>query len=343
MKQEIQKSTEIKWNPDGFHFLGPEESKARRKILDTMHKFFQEKGFLEVNLPVFDFTASFEHHVSEHEKAKIIKVKDILGKEISPSLDLTVQVVKGMAGFSSNLKTSTKVYYLGKVFRDNSRGNGSRRETLQVGAEIFGHSNGNTFKLLLSIIDSIFNLLDFPYKVTIVLGNMKVITSILEKYNFSNVERKIFLTYAYTKDLSSLDTFLNQKTELSQGIKEVILDLILSFNHPEKTLQTLETQSKNLNLGIKESLEEIEDILQYCQTHLKNIDLCLDLSLVRDMDYYTGFLFHGFSGRESQPIVMGGAYDRLFEKFSGEPKRACGLAFQIDSIEELLRGETNAS
>lgn len=337
MKQEIQKNTEIKWNPDGFHFLGPEESRSRRKILDTLHSFFQEKGFLEVNPPVFDFTASFEHHVTEHEKGKILKSRDLLGREISPSLDLTVQVVKGMAGFASSLKASSKVYYTGRVFKDNSRGNGARRETLQLGAEVLGHSNGNTFKLLLSLIDSVFSLLNFQSRTTIVLGHMQVMTSILEKYNFSAHEQRVFLNHVYSKDFSSLNIFLNKKNELPKSTRELILDLILSFNHPEKTIQSLREESEKYKLGLEECLEETEDILSYSEKHLKNLDICLDYSLVRDMDYYTGFLFYGFSGKDPQPLVMGGAYDRLFEKFSGESKRACGLAFQIDTLEEFLR------
>jgi ATP phosphoribosyltransferase regulatory subunit len=337
MKQEIQKSTEIKWNPDGFHFLGPEESSFRRGLLDKLHGFFQEKGFLEVTPPGFDFSASFEHHVAEQEKTRILKTKDLSGREITPSLDLTVQVVKGMAGFASSLKASSKIYYTGRIFRDNSKGSGGRRETLQMGAEILGHSSGNTFKLLLSLIDSTLQLLQFPTKVTIVLGNMEVITSILEASHFTERENRLLMNLLYTKDMVSLESFLSKKLDMSQDTKELILRLALGFNQPEEIIQSILNVSQSQGLQLEECMNETQDLMQYVTKHLHNLDICLDFSLVRDMDYYTGFLFYGFSGKEPQPLVMGGAYDRLFEKFSGEPKKACGLAFQIDTLEELLR------
>src|SRR5262245_9261582 len=106
VKNEFQATSELKWIPDGFHFIGPEESEIRRRTLERVHAFFREKGFLEVKPPCFDFTSSFHYSVPESEQAKILKTRDLQGTEISPSLDLTLQVVKGMTGFTSKKGSS---------------------------------------------------------------------------------------------------------------------------------------------------------------------------------------------------------------------------------------------
>ena len=45
MRSEFLGSSELKWIPDGFHFLGIEEAKKRRSTLNKVHAFFQEYGF----------------------------------------------------------------------------------------------------------------------------------------------------------------------------------------------------------------------------------------------------------------------------------------------------------
>ncbi|MCX7998469.1 MAG: ATP phosphoribosyltransferase regulatory subunit [Leptospiraceae bacterium] len=335
MNRDLQKHTELKWHPDGVHFLGPEEAKFRREILSQFESFFSKKGFQEVFLPSFDFSASFEHHVVSSERAKILKARDIQGIELSPSLDLTVQVVKGLAGYASELKASSKVFYFGKIFRDKPKGDGSRRETLQFGAEILGHSNGNTFKLLLSLIHSFLLEIGFSSPVTIVLGNMKIVQKILDLFQLDELESERFLELLYTKNLPFLREFLEKKN-LNSFIS-FLETLILGVNDADDLIRLVETFNYQHKLGLEDCLDETSDILAYSKKHLSKIDLCLDYSFVRDIDYYTGFVFYGFADRESNPFVMGGAYDNLFERFSGVHKNACGLAFQIDTLEELLK------
>ncbi len=333
MKKEFRIGSEIKWNPDGFHFLGPEETLERRKLLEKVHSFFQNRGFLEVRPPSFDYSSTFIHHVSDSEQDKIFKSRDLGGQEISPSMDLTLQVVKGMSGYRGK-KGSSKVYYTGRVFKDVSRGMGTRRETLQAGAEVLGHSNGNTFKLLLSLINEFLELLEFPGKLTVVLGNILVVSALFNKMGLSIEERKVLTGYIYRKDKEQIRILLTE-IGVPEEQKNYLLELLFGFISRETQIDKLKDISGKWQLGLEEILEETQDIWKYC-SKMNHLDLCLDYSLVRDMDYYTGFIFHGYYGSISEPVVMGGAYDKLFEKFSGEPKRACGFAFNIDTIEELL-------
>ncbi|MCB1178746.1 MAG: ATP phosphoribosyltransferase regulatory subunit [Leptospiraceae bacterium] len=333
MKKEYRTGTEIKWIPDGFHFLGPEETEKRRKLLGNLHSFFVDRGFLEVKPPGFDYSSTFYEHVSDTEKGKILKSRDLDGNEISPSLDLTIQVVKGMSGYKGK-KGSSKVYYTGRIFKDAGRGLGRRREILQAGAEIIGHSNGNTFKLLLSLIDEILEKFYINRKLTIVLGNILVVSSIFDKLNFTEYQRKLLTGFIYRKDSFEITQFL-KSIEISTDQIQVIVDLLLGFIPGNKVPDELKKLNQDWNLNLEETFKETEDILSYC-SKMKNLDLCLDYSLVRDMDYYTGFILHGYAGSNSTPVITGGAYDILFEKFSVEPKRACGFAININIFEELL-------
>ena len=57
-------SNEIRWIPDGFHFHGPETAQKRRMMINNIQEFFNSRGYKEVFLPTFDYTATFTGHLS---------------------------------------------------------------------------------------------------------------------------------------------------------------------------------------------------------------------------------------------------------------------------------------
>ncbi|MDX1958777.1 MAG: ATP phosphoribosyltransferase regulatory subunit [Leptospiraceae bacterium] len=328
MNRDFSKSAELKWVPDGFHFLGPEESIRRRKTLGMIHNFFQQKGFAEVKPPGFDFTSTFYDTMSEEERAKVFYSRDLLGKEISPSADLTVQVVKGMASILEK-KISAKVYYTGKVVKDHLGNFGARREILQAGAEVLGHSNGNTFKLLLSLVDEIAIEMGLTSKITLVLGNTRVVNKIADKAKLSSFDLSELSRLLFSKNLPALRNFLKEKG-IKREFTSILEFLVLEFS-VETLLPLLEEFSIKHKLKLEECFHETRELYNYA-AKLKNLDICIDYSLVPDLEYYTGFIFHGYI--QNSTVFMGGAYDTLFEKFSRDSKRACGFAIDIDLLEE---------
>lgn len=335
MRKEFHNDSEKKWIPDGFHFLGVEEAKTRRDITNRIHSYFQNSLFQEVIPPAFDFSSSFHNHVSDSDKNKIFKVRDASGYEISPSLDLTIQVVKGLAGLGTN-NGNSRVYYIGKTIKESDGLSISRREVTQAGAELIGVSDGKTFCEILSLIDGLLSVVGYKKGVTLVLGHMRVIQSILEKMELNPKTLNAVIPNIYSKNIPELKKILVD--ENSHGLKEVLIHLLLDFDE-ESIISYLKEANLKFLLGISSIIEETITILSYSKMNLKSIDVCIDFSLFRDLDYYTGFIFQGYGKTEFTPVVTGGAYDTLFEKFSETEKKASGFAFNIDVLEDLLQKE----
>ena len=64
-----------------------------------------------------------------------------------------------------------------------------------------------------------------------------------------------------------------------------------------------------------------------------------DLSLVRGLDYYTGFVFEIDAGKGIGSIGGGGRYDRLIGIYSGKDVPATGIALGFERIMELLKSD----
>jgi len=307
-----KKNSEIRWIPDGFHFYGPEEGMNRRKMINAVQEFFQSKSYKEVFLPSFDYTSTFTGHLSSGNT--VLSLKESSGYDISPSNDLTIQVVKGMA--DSNNEGS--VFYIGKIVRENTKHNGRRRELLQAGAEILGDSSIPTIRRMVSEIYQIVSSFGIEKKFELVIGNNAVINKIFFGLGLSNLERNYFQNLVETKDWTRINRFLNEKNAEPE-LKNRLRDMVF-----------LKTDRLKEYPDIRDSLEEISEI---CSEHN---EVNPDLSLTRNLDYYTGIILQGYIEGYSEPFLTGGVYNDLFEKFAGEKKNACGYALNLDLLEEVL-------
>ena len=60
--------------------------------------------------------------------------------------------------------------------------------------------------------------------------------------------------------------------------------------------------------------------------------------MVSELSYYTGIIFQGFVPGFGTPILSGGRYDHLVEKF-GRPTPATGFSLHINFLLETLSAE----
>ncbi|MCP5501718.1 MAG: ATP phosphoribosyltransferase regulatory subunit [Leptospiraceae bacterium] len=333
MNTEYRIDSENKWIPDGFHFLGPEAAKKRRRLLLTARTFFEEQGFLEVIPPAFDFSSTFYSHLSSGERDSILKLKDLNGYEVSPSVDLTLQVVKGMAGFARK-NEDNRVFYTGKVIKDNRRENADRREFQQFGVEILGSSGYDTLLELFFSIDGLMSKLGIEgNQFTLVLGNVQVYSGLARCMGLDTGDMQKLSQLVYAKNRLDMHAFLEEKG-VGKEFGRTLDKMLLSFSLDEIKPDLLKVSEKN-SLGLEVCIAETEKILQ-ANSKLKHLELCLDYSLLRDLDYYTGFVFHAYVSGIPMPVFMGGAYDHLYEKFSGVQKNACGFALNLELLQILL-------
>lgn len=114
--------------------------------------------------------------------------------------------------------------------------------------------------------------------------------------------------------------------------------LALNFDpNSLKNSLNLNSLSKNLEKSLNSILEETYWIFDSWESKKRNIDLCIDFSLLRDLNYYTGFVFQGYLQDSPDPVLTGGTYDHLYEMFSGVQKNASGYALVVNTLESSLK------
>lgn len=337
----VSMNSETKWLPDGFHFLGPTEAGNRRRLTDSWIQFLKDEGYSEVILPSMDYTTTFLNQIHPDESHAILSYRDLSGREISPGTDLTIQVVKGMAGLS-HISENQNVFYLSKRIRDHRNRNASRREILQLGAEMLGSSSPQDIARILRQADRLLAMANLRNRPTIVLGNNYFIKKILERTGLGEEKLRVLSGIIDTKNAVALEEFFRDNrgeyrgdSSTAEREKGAILGLLRALEYGEVTAILSSIEGRD-GAEFSKHLSDTKTVLNAWKQGNPYCDLCLDLSLVRDLKYYSGFLFQGFQVGETEPVLTGGQYDDLYEVFSGVKKNACGFAIHVDSLESSL-------
>lgn len=115
-----------------------------------------------------------------------------------------------MAGFSHQ-KENQNIFYIGRVFRESTKGSVARKEILQIGAESIGVSGKeNTFKIL-EELDEIISLLPLENKLTLVLGNVNLFQSIVQEFELKQNEIEILSKLLYQKNVNEIQKIFGEK------------------------------------------------------------------------------------------------------------------------------------
>jgi len=332
------KLSERRWIPDGFHFLGPEESRNRAQLLLSLKQCFEVADYAEINLPAFDYTSSFQSQIRGLDSSAFLIAKDYDGYSLSPGVDLTLQVVKGMAG-RSHWEENQKVYYIGRKIRDHKKRNASRREILQIGGECIGDSSPANVVEQVGILERMWQKSLPNQKATFVLGHAGLIGLIFESLELGSEGETNLAQLLYTKNVPELMNFVIKKklnpdsiSLLKLTLKPLHFDRFLDFKN---AILLLGKKFQDNTLFLR-YLAEIEEFLSIWKNAGIGFEGYWDPSLIRDLDYYSGLVFQGFMEGYSEPVFAGGVYNSLYETYAEIKKDACGFALHIDPIEEKI-------
>lgn len=300
MKMNLPEERFKSWIPFGFEFLGPSDAEA---LLNTQHRIrreFKNRAYQEVIPPALDFEATFR--LAHGPMDDSFQTRDRMGEALALRSDLTVQVIKAAA--SGAFGPSGSFSYLQSVFVDHPFGSGRPRQTMQAGVEFVG-SRANRLQELIDLSACIVPAARLLY------GDMRFLRQLVP------ASEPAILRFIDRKDQAGLAELL-KTSNLPPGAARILLELPFMSG---ATLADYRALCK-AEAGLLAVLDEAPTSAR----------LVYDFGLVRDLAYYTGPVFQGYIDGEHEPVLSGGVYDDLFERFSGKRCEAAGMAFNVSVL-----------
>lgn len=342
--------------PKGTRDFSPIEMVKRNYIFDTIKVVFKRFGYLPIETPSMENLSTLMGKYGEEGDKLLFKVLnsgDYLSKvksdltkaestkfalEISEKglrYDLTVPFARFVVQHLNEITFPFKRYQIQPVWRADRPQKGRYREFYQCDVDVIGSNSLLNEVELIQIIDQIFQKLNI--NTVIKLNNRKILQGIAEY--IGEPQKFIDITVAIDKldkiGLEKVNEELLLKGLSTDSIEKLkpIFDLV---GTNQEKLSLLRNFLKETETGLK-GIEEVETVLNYFETLPLNIELDLDLTLARGLNYYTGAIFEVKAKDVSiGSICGGGRYDDLTGVFGLKDVSGVGVSFGADRIYDVM-------
>ena len=339
--------------PKGTRDFSPVEMMRRDYIFNTIRSVFRLNGYSPIETPAMEnLSTLLGKYGDEGDKLlfKILNSGDYAAK-LQPSelteaskicekglrYDLTVPFARYVVQHQNDIVFPFKRYQIQPVWRADRPQKGRYREFYQCDVDVIGSKSLLNEVELVGIVEKVFEKLGI--NVTLKMNNRKILFGIAEV--MGHADKMIDITVAIDKlEKIGLD---NVKAELSErGIEDEAIAklqpiLELSGTTAEKldTLATILADSPTGLLGVEEMRTVFECVAKVGYT----LNVELDLSLARGLNYYTGAIFEVKANDFAiGSICGGGRYDNLTGIFGMPDVSGVGISFGADRIYDVMVG-----
>jgi len=339
--------------PKGTRDFTSAEMVKRNYIFDTIKGVFQRYGFLPIETPAMENLSTLLGKYGDEGDKLLFKILNsgnfMSGVEttaVSPEklatqicekglrYDLTVPFARFVVQHQSELTFPFKRYQIQPVWRADRPQKGRYREFYQCDVDVVGSDSLLNEVELIQIVDEVYRKLNI--NVTLKLNNRKVLAGLAEAVGA--VEHMVDITVAIDKldkiGLENVNAELAEKGLSEESIAKLQPILLMTGDRSEKLSLLKETLSSETG---KKGIEELEILFGYIDALGLALNVELDLTLARGLNYYTGAIFE-VKANDVQigSITGGGRYDDLTGIFGLKNMSGVGISFGADRIYDVM-------
>ncbi len=334
--------------------LLPRDQIAFQRMLGTIRRNYERFGFLPVETPVFELSevlltksgGETERQVYFAQSTGALEKASEGLPELALRFDLTVPLARYVAEHEHELAFPFRRYQIQRVYRGERAQRGRFREFYQCDIDVVG-KDALSIRFdaeILGVIHAVFSELgigDF----TVQLNNRKLMRGFFEGLGIADGSRQMDVLREVDKlDKRGVDhvrdTLTGEAFGLSAETVQKILDFVAvrSTSHDDAIAQldALGQGSDAFNQGIA----ELREVLQLVRAlGVPESDYCLNLSIARGLDYYTGTVYETQLDDYPQigSICSGGRYDDLASHYSKSKLPGVGISIGLTRLFWQLR------
>lgn len=343
--------------PKGTRDFFPAVMARRNYIFDTIKGVFRLYGFQPLETPAMENLTTLMGKYGEEGDKLLFKVlnsgdfmsgvqEELLTEKNSARItnqisekglryDLTVPFARFVVQNRNELVFPFKRYQIQPVWRADRPQKGRYREFYQCDVDVVGSDSLLNEVELIQIVDEVYRRLNI--RVTLKINNRKILAGIAE--TIGEADRLVDITVAIDKldkiGLAKVNEELAGRGVSDQAIEKLQPILALSGSTGEK-LDQIEAVIAQSETGMK-GIGEMRTLFGYIEKLGLNIDVELDLTLARGLNYYTGAIFE-VKANDVQigSITGGGRYDDLTGIFGMPGVSGVGISFGADRIFDVM-------
>jgi len=306
--------------PSGFKSVSgdiAERLERGRQIFSDVLGSYGYRILLPSTLQLF---GSCWERLSPGIRSRMLAIGSPSGETCCLRPDLTLAAVEHMSASHTPEERPLRICYGDKIFRISSPPD-IEVESFQLGAELLGWEGQGADVELLTLLLRSLDALEVKNSF-VVIGDVTILEALLREISPQ-------IASALREALGK-QSFSGYREILSRApIPEPLRSQLSALPSLRGGLEVLETASRILPSECP--LEGIEGLVKALHFAGYKDRVFIDLSLTRELDYYSGPIFEIFSEGHGKPVGGGGRYDGLLSSF-GIIGQAIGFSINLEQI-----------
>jgi ATP phosphoribosyltransferase regulatory subunit len=326
--------------PSGMRDLLPLEAARVRAAIDGILGEMARWGYREVTTPTLEYLDVLVRGEGTEAGDRLFKLIDRGGELLALRPEMTTSVGRLVATRLRGDPLPLRLAYAGQVFRGREAGSGLLREFPQVGCELIGARTLDADAELVALAVEALRAAAVcsplgegapsvgagDAQPSISLGHVGVLQGILAGLDLPEDDAAAIRSLLYQKDFVGIRDLLDRR-HAPAGMVDALLAL------PTLRGATAIAEARRLvtSPAGQQVLRNLTELGEILDAHGVGDAVTIDLSIIRDFDYYTGIVFEGHTPSLGVPLLGGGRYDRLLERF-GASYPATGFAVRVERL-----------
>ncbi|MDR0679071.1 MAG: ATP phosphoribosyltransferase regulatory subunit [Puniceicoccales bacterium] len=322
----------------GFRDLYPEDCALRRHIVDIFLDVMGRFLFEEYDGPVLEPLELFTDKSGPEIAGQLFQFEDLGGRKVALRPEMTPTLARMAGSRAPTLRRPIRWCAVGEQFRYERPQKGRLRSFLQLNGDILGEPSFRADGELIGALLSTFAELGLsPDDICLRLSDRKIWGLLLGQFPCDGVA-VLRAIDRYGKEPAAV-TEERLRTAMGPSAGQFLNDWeqLRACN----SLAALRVFSQKFpSPALDERLADWAGLLQFLTDFGLEKYVTVDLSIVRGLAYYTGFVFEVFErSGDGRALAGGGRYDDLTEKLAGIALPACGFAVGDVVLANILRGK----
>lgn len=327
----------------GFREFYPEDCAKKNYIFGVWRRAARSFGFSEFEPPVLEQLDLFTEKSGEEIKSQLFEFVDKGGRAVSLRPEMTPSLARMVGAKAAGIRRPVKWFAIGENYRYERQQKGRLRAFFQYNADILGEESLDAdAEVIALLIESLrgFGLTENEFKLR--LGDRTLWVLFLESAGVPDA--KIISVLSVIDKLEKVSPeALREMTVAALDGTGLDADALVGKIKNFISLRDLDSMRAvfdadgELAERVDARIADWRKLVSILESLGVGAFISPDLSIVRGLAYYTGFVFEAFqTAGTGRALAGGGRYDNLVKKLGYQDMPAVGFGMGDVTVSDLL-------